>query len=70
MDKVVAGVFLLIVFAALYALLAGVPVYFLWNWLMPTLFKVPAITVWQAMGLSALSSFLFKSASSSSKGSK
>jgi len=31
----------------------------LWNWLMPTLFRLPAIGFWQALGLMALSWILF-----------
>ncbi len=43
------------------------PVMFLWNWLMPELFGLKAIDPWQALGLSMLCSFLFKSNSRSSK---
>lgn len=31
----------------------------LWNWLMPTLFGLPAISFWQALGLLVLSKILF-----------
>ena len=31
----------------------------LWNWLMPTLFGLPAIGFWQALGLLVLSRILF-----------
>ena len=31
----------------------------LWNWLMPTLFGLPAISFWQALGLLVLSRILF-----------
>ena len=31
----------------------------LWNWLMPTLFKLPAVTFWQAFGLLMLARVLF-----------
>ena len=37
----------------------GTAVYRLWNWLMPTLFRLPAITFWQGVGLLALSWLLF-----------
>lgn len=37
----------------------GTAVYHLWNWLMPTLFKLPAITFGQGVGLLALSWLLF-----------
>ena len=31
----------------------------LWNWLMPTIFGLPAISFWQALGLLGLSWILF-----------
>lgn len=31
----------------------------LWNWLMPALFGLPAISVWQALGLFVLGKLLF-----------
>ncbi|MDR2653483.1 MAG: hypothetical protein LBC68_14455 [Prevotellaceae bacterium] len=31
----------------------------LWNWLMPTIFKLETITFWQALGLLALARILF-----------
>lgn len=43
------------------------PVYFLWNWLMPTLFGLRALTLWQALGVTLLSACLFKSSNSSTK---
>jgi hypothetical protein len=42
------------------ALLIGGPLWLLWNWLMPTIFGLPHITFWQAVGLNLLSSILFK----------
>jgi hypothetical protein len=47
---VLAGV-LVLVFAAL---IMALPTMLLWNWLMPTIFKLPEITFWQALGLIAL----------------
>ena len=35
-------------------------VYALWNWLMPEIFGLKAITYWQALGLMALSWILFR----------
>ena len=43
----------------------SLPVMWLWNWLMPEIFGLITITFWQALGLSLLSSFLFKSTNSS-----
>lgn len=59
---------LLLIF--LFALLSGVPVFFLWNWLCPELFNLPVITFWQAVGLSALCGCLFKNTSSNSTSKK
>ena len=41
------------------ALFAGVTMW-LWNWLMPGIFKLPAIGFWQAVGILLLSHILFK----------
>jgi hypothetical protein len=43
------------------SLLCAVPVMLLWDWLMPTLFGLKEITLFQAWGLSVLSGLLFKS---------
>src|SRR5215510_13887615 len=37
----------------------GAVVQLLWNWLLPSLFRVPEITFWQALGLLALCRILF-----------
>lgn len=39
--------------------LGGAVVMALWNWLVPSLFGLPAVTFWQALGLLALSRILF-----------
>jgi len=51
--------------AILVAILMALPVMLLWNWLMPDLFDLVTINFWQALGVSLLSSFLFKSNSTS-----
>jgi hypothetical protein len=43
----------------LVALLLGVPLMILWNLLMPTIFGLPTIGFWQAVGLNFLASILF-----------
>jgi hypothetical protein len=45
---------------ALLGILLGLPLQLLWNWLMPTIFSLPTITFWQAMGLNIMASILFK----------
>ncbi len=45
---------------AIVAVLIGtVFVWYLWNWLCPELFKLPSITLVQAIGLTALCRVLF-----------
>lgn len=51
----------------LIGLIQTIPIFFLWNWLMPQLFGVTSITFWEAIGVSLLAAFLFKSSGSSSK---
>lgn len=43
------------------------PTMWLWNWLMPVIFELPKITVWQALGLNVLSALLVKSHTSIKK---
>jgi hypothetical protein len=49
-----------ILVVVLIAVILGFPLMWLWNWLMPTIFDLPEITFWQALGLNALSSILIK----------
>jgi hypothetical protein len=44
---------------ATFVFVGGVVVMQLWNWLLPSLFRVPAITFWQALGLLVLCRILF-----------
>lgn len=44
---------------AVFAALGGSVVMLLWNWLLPTLFGLPSVTFWQAIGLLALCRILF-----------
>ena len=43
----------------LFVVLMGWVVAQLWNWLLPPLFGLPTVTVWQALGLLALTRILF-----------
>ncbi len=36
-----------------------IPLFYLWNWLMPDLFGLPIITFWEAIGIHFLSGILF-----------
>lgn len=42
-----------------FCLLVALPTYFLWNWLMPALFGLKKVTLWQAAGLVVLCWLLF-----------
>jgi hypothetical protein len=55
----VIGIFLLV------AILMGLPLMLLWNWLMPQLFNLPEIGFWQAVGLNFMCSIMFKGTSPS-----
>lgn len=59
MEKVLVVIATVIGTLVLVALILGLPLMLLWNWLMPTLFSLPVITFWQAVGLNILSGILF-----------
>jgi hypothetical protein len=59
-EETVTRVLLALGVIALLGILLGLPLQLLWNWLMPTIFNLPAITFWQAMGLNIMASILFK----------
>lgn len=48
-----------IAFAIIFITAMSVLVFVLWNWLMPVIFGLPSITVFQAFGLLLLSKILF-----------
>lgn len=50
-----------VIIAATIALILGLVVMWLWNWLMPAIFGLTQITFWPAWGLVLLSHILFKS---------
>ena len=51
------GIGLIIFGCMLYSL----PVYLFWNWVVPTIFGLSEITIWQSFGITLLSRFLFAS---------
>ncbi|HPA26005.1 MAG TPA: hypothetical protein PLK76_04590 [bacterium] len=68
MKKLAFGIgigILAIAIIAVVSLVAAIPTYFLWNWLMPTIFGIKVVTFWQAWGINFLAGILFKSSSSS-----
>jgi hypothetical protein len=59
--KSVEAILLVIGLLILSALLMAIPTMLLWNWLLPHLFNIPAITLYEAVGINILSGILFKS---------
>lgn len=63
-DQIMTGVIsflIVIIISAIIILGLGFVVMLLWNWLMPLIFGLITINIWQAIGLVLLSSFLLKS---------
>lgn len=60
-NNVLEAILLIVGLIVLAAILLALPLQLLWNWLMPTLFNLPVITFWQALGLNMLAGILFKS---------
>jgi hypothetical protein len=58
--------FTLVGFVAMYAVLLALPTMLLWDYVMPIIFSLPKITLFQALGLNLLCGILFRSRSSSS----
>jgi hypothetical protein len=63
LGTIVAAIALLVGLSLIMAL----PTMWLWDWLMPELFGLKTITLFQAWGLNFLCGMLFKSHTSSSK---
>ncbi|MEI6898783.1 MAG: hypothetical protein WCL00_02800 [Bacteroidota bacterium] len=57
----VGWVILGIVGITVFAFLFGAVIMYLWNWLMPVIFHLGAITYWQAVGIAVLARMLFGS---------
>lgn len=63
----VGGFFVGIGLIICFSLLISIPVMLLWDWLMPILFGLKEITLFQAWGISCFSSILFKGNSYNNK---
>jgi hypothetical protein len=59
--KAIEGILLVIGLLFVSALILGFPTMVLWNWLMPRIFGLTQIDIFQAMGLNFLSGILLKS---------
>lgn len=58
--NVLGTIFLAVVLSLTFGLLLSLPVMWLWNWLMPTIFGLPTLTWPQSLGLLVLAGCLFK----------
>ena len=58
-PRIIGMTLLGVVAAVFFALVFGVVVMWLWNWLMPALFGLGSITFWQAFGILLLAKLLF-----------
>lgn len=54
-------------FLLVWALWWALPTFLLWNWIMPDIFGLTEITIWQAIGLNLLSGILFRPKSNGRK---
>ena len=59
--KAIEAILLVVGLLLLYALILAFPTMILWNWLMPRIFGLTQIDIFQAMGLNFLSGILLKS---------
>lgn len=67
MNEVIGGIVVIVFAIVASALLMALPVYFLWNALMPEIFGLTALNFWQAVGISLLAGCLFSRSSGSTK---
>lgn len=58
-EWIVKRIMFALIFVPIAIFVFGEIVHLLWNWLMPSLFHLSAITFWQALGLMVLSWLLF-----------
>lgn len=61
--KVIGGIVLIVIVIVFFGLLFAFPTMWLWNWLVPPIFKLTTITVWQAWGLNILTGLFFRTTS-------
>ena len=59
--KALEALFIVVGLLILSAILLAIPTMLLWNWLLPHLFNIPVISLYEAVGINILSGILFKS---------
>ena len=61
MEEVIKGIFIFILMLFFVSIIISFPTMWLWNWLMTSIFNLREINFFEALGLVALSQFLFGS---------
>jgi len=61
MNEIIEKFVILIGAIVIIGAIMAFPVKWLWNWLMPTIFGLTKITVWQALGINIFTGILFRS---------
>ena len=64
--KVLCAFIGLLILGAFLALISALPVMWLWNWLVPSIFNLRQIDIFEAWGLCWLCAALFKTSASAS----
>lgn len=59
-DLAVAAGLSVVMTLIIVSLVLAIPVNLLWNWLMPQIFGLKVITIWQAWGLNLLAGILIR----------
>ena len=67
MRNIFMGICAILGYIVIIAIIVALPVMILWNLLMPDIFNLPTINIFQALGLSLLSGCLFGSRSKKSE---
>lgn len=67
MRDIFIGICAIIGYIVVIAAVLALPIWLLWNWLMPGIFGLPQINILQALGLSLLSGCLFGGKTSKSR---
>ena len=60
-GTIITGIIIAIIIGFVFSIIFALPVMWLWNWLMPSIFGLTKIGFWKAWGLSLLCGFLFRS---------
>ncbi|GBC94557.1 hypothetical protein HRbin16_00341 [bacterium HR16] len=61
----IVGIAVVVAAGLLLTILTAIPTYYLWNWLMPAIFGLKKVTLWQAWGINILTWLLFQDKSTS-----